>query len=346
MLKITKNIVFSYSTRPKIIAEISGNHNGSFKKMKQLIMAAKRSGADLVKIQTYEPKDITFKEVKKHFNLKGGLWKNLDLWKLYKKASTPFNWHSRIFKFAKKNNIILFSSPFSIRAVDLLETLKCPIYKIASLEITDFRLVKKIAKTGKPIIISCGASKLTELRKTIKLINKYHNKIVIMYCRTSYPLVENLSNLDTILNIKKLFKNNFIGYSDHTNKNTTSLISAILGAKVIEKHFIIDNKKTYDSKFSIKPKQLSDLKKHLNSNYDIIGYKKPYLLKDELTKRDYRRSIYAKKDIKKGNKFTSDNIISLRPRVGICSSKYFKLINRKSKKNYLKNSPISKNEVL
>ena len=340
-LKLTDKLLISEKSRPLVVAEISANHCGIKKRFLKHILLAKKSGADLVKIQTYEEKDISInlKNLNKNYNLKNN-------YRIYKKTKTPFSWHKDAFKFAKKNNIVLFSSPFSIRAVDLLETLKCPIYKIASLEITDFRLVKKIAKTGKPIIISCGASTLNELKETIKLVNKYHNKIVIMYCRTSYPLVENLSNLNTILNIKKIFKNNFIGYSDHTNKNTTSLISAILGAKIIEKHFIIDNKKTYDSKFSIKPKQLSDLKKHLNFNYDIIGYRKPYLLKDELSKRNYRRSIYAKKNIKKGNKFTFDNIVSLRPRTGICSSKYFKLINKKSKKNYLKNSPISKNEIL
>ena len=340
-IRINNKITISQNSKTLIIAEISANHNGNKKRFIEHILRAKKSGADLVKIQSYEENDISLdlRKLKKNFNLNNN-------YEVYKKTKTPYEWHKEAFEVAKKNNIVLFSSPFSIKSVELLEKLKCPIYKIASLEITDFALIKKIAQTQKPIIMSCGASHMEEVKAAVKIINKYHNKLIILYCRTSYPLKEKLANLSTISDLKNKFKNNFIGYSDHTNDNNTSIIASILGAKIIEKHFIIDNKKTFDSKFSIKPKQLLELQNILKKDHEIIGNKKPYLLKDELLKRSYRRSLYAKHNIKVGDKFTIKNIVSLRPKIGLCSSKYFKLINKISKKRYLKNSPISTNEVL
>ena len=340
-LKITDKVFISEKSRPLVVAEISANHCGDKKRFLKHILLARQSGADLVKIQSYEENDISIdlNKLNKNYNLKNNH-------RIYKRSKTLYSWHEEAFKFAKKNNIILFSSPFCIRSVELLESLNCPIYKIASLEITNLALIKKVAQTYKPIIMSCGASHFKEVKTAVNLINKYHNKVVILYCRTSYPLDEKLSNLSTITDLKNKFKNNFIGYSDHTNENNTSIIASILGAKVIEKHFIIDNKKTFDSKFSIKPKQLLELQNILKKNHEIVGNKKPYLLKDELLKRNYRRSLYAKKNIEVEEKFTTKNVVSLRPKIGLCSSKYFKLINKISKKRYLKNSPLSMNEVL
>ena len=340
-LKITDEFFLTKETSPLVVAEISANHCGNKSRFLKHILEAKKNGADLVKIQSYEENDISMNlsKLSKNYKLKNNH-------KIYSKSKTPYSWHHDAFKLARKYKITLFSSPFSLQSVELLEKLNCPIYKIASLEITDFGLIKKVAQTYKPIIISCGASYIKELKAALKLINKYHNKVILMYCRTSYPLDEKLSNLSSILKMKKVFKKNYIGYSDHTNNIDTSLVAGILGAKIIEKHFVIDNKKTYDSEFSIKPKQLIDLKKKLKQNCEIIGYQEPYLLKDELLKRKYRRSIYAKQNINKGEKFTNKNIISLRPKIGMCSSKYIRLINKLSKRNYKKNSPINNNEIL
>ena len=340
-LRISKEIIISDSSRTLLVAEISANHCGSKKRFFEHIIKAKKFGADLVKIQTYEENDISanLRDLKKDYKLKNNF-------NIYKKSKTNFSWHKEAFDLARKKKIILFSSPFSLRSVDLLESLSCPIYKIASLELTDYSLIERIAKTKKPIIISTGASYIDEVQKALKVINKYHNKIIILYCRSTYPLKKEDSNLSTIQIFKKKFKKNFIGYSDHTGDNTTSLIASNLGAKIIEKHFIIDHRKTYDSSFSIKTKQLLSLKKDLIKNHEIIGYKKHYLLKDEKNKRKYRRSLFAIRDIKVGEKFTEKNIVSLRPKIGVCASKYLRLLNKKSKRRYLKNHPINKNEIL
>ena len=343
MLKITKNIIFSYSTRPKIIAEISANHNGSLKKMKQSIMAAKRSGADLVKIQTYEPEDITFKDVKKHFNLKSGLWKNLDLWKLYKKASTPFNWHSKIFKFAKKNNIILFSTPFSTRAVDLLEKEKVALYKIASFEITDLKLINYVAKTKKPIILSTGVASIKDIKNSIKIIKKYHNKIIILHCVSGYPTPIEKANIKRINYLRKKFPKNYIGLSDHTSGISSSLAASALNSVLIEKHFKLKGEKSVDAKFSIDEKDLMLLRKFSEEIYLSNKFIKNKITKDSLK---LRRSIFAKKNIKKGEKINKENIVCLRPKVGICASNYYKILNKKVNKSINKNNPIKKIDLI
>lgn len=335
-ININNRIKINKNSKPLIIAEISANHLGDKKRFIKHIKSAKNCGADLVKIQTYEETDISL-------NIENKKYKNV--FNVYKKAKTPFKWHKEAFKFAKKNKITLFSSPFSIRAVDLLESLDCPIYKIASLEITNFQLIEKISKTKKPIIMSIGASNIDEIKRALKLINKYHNNVILLYCVSAYPSKESDMNIKSIIYLKKKFKNNFIGLSDHTNSIDSSLVASVYGAKVIEKHFIIDNKKTYDSEFSILPNQLTLLTKKIDLYKLILGSYKHTIKNNELDKRKYRRSFYAKKKIKKGEKFNDDNITSLRPNLGVCASKYFVLIKKKSKKNYDKFDPISKNEV-
>ena len=335
-ININNKIKIDNKSKTLIIAEISANHLGNKKRFIEHIKKASSCGADLVKIQSYEENDISL-------NINNKRYKNV--FNIYKKAKTPFKWHKEAFNFAVRNKITLFSSPFSIRAVDLLESLNCPIYKIASLEITNFQLIERISLTNKPIIMSIGASNINEVRQALKVINKYHNKVILLYCVSAYPSKESDMNIKSIEYLKKKFKKNFIGLSDHTNSIDSSLVASLCGAKIIEKHFIIDNKKTYDSEFSILPKQLSLLSKNIEKYKLILGTSKHSIKKKELDKRRYRRSFYAKKNIKKGEKFNDQNIISLRPNIGLCASKYFHLINKKSKKNYKKFSPISKNEI-
>ena len=198
MIKINKDVTFSYTEKPKIIAEISGNHSGSKKKFLKLIKSAFLNGADLVKIQTYEPDDITLNNKNNNFKIKRGIWKNKYLWDLYKKACTPFKWHADAFKIAKKFNKILFSSPFSIRAVNFLESFNVPLYKISSFEITDYKLIKYIASKKKPIIISTGMASLREIKQAIKIINQFHNKIIILHCVSGYPTKLKDTNLNKI----------------------------------------------------------------------------------------------------------------------------------------------------
>ena len=180
--------------------------------------------------------------------------------------------------------------------------------------------------------MSCGTAYIEEVLEAVNIVNRYHNKLILMYCRSSYPLKEKNSNLSTINFLSKKFPKNIIGYSDHTNSSNTSRVACILGAKIIEKHFIVDDKKTYDSDFSIKPNEFKKLKKEIINDFKIIGYKKPYILMDEKIRRKYRRSIYAIKNIRAGEKFTEKNITTLRPKIGLCSSKYFQIINKFSKR--------------
>mgnify|MGYP001269849602 CR=1 FL=1 len=208
---------FKKIKRPLIITEISGNHNGSKKSFLEHIKVAAKNGADMIKIQTYEPRDITLKKFDKNFKIQSGTWKGQYLWELYKKAHTPFSWHKDAFKLARKLKIPIFSSPFSKRAVDLLERLNVKLYKIASFEITDLELVEYIAKKKKPVIISTGMASLAEIKRAINCIKKYNNKITILYCVSGYPSKEEDINLNTLKKFKKLFKKNKIGLSDHTN---------------------------------------------------------------------------------------------------------------------------------
>lgn len=340
MIKISKNLKISYDSEPKIIAEISGNHGGNKKRFLNLIKSACMNGADLIKIQTYEPQDITLNDKSKNFLIKDGIWKNKTLWNLYKKACTPFKWHNDAFKIAKKYNKVIFSSPFSVRAVDKLESLGCKLYKIASFEITDLKLINYIASKKKPIIMSTGMASEKEIKLALKEIRKFHNKIIIMHCVSSYPTNLDEIKLYKINQLKKKFKSSMIGLSDHTNGITSSLISLAFGVVAIEKHFKINNKiKTADSRFSITPSDLKSLKK--KSLQIFNSFKKKEITGEKISYK-LRRSIFAKKNILKNTKLTKENIDTYRPFIGICASKYFKVLGKKINRNLRSGDPIFK----
>jgi len=333
MIKINKDIIFSYNKRPVVIAEISGNHGGNKNKFLKLIKSAYLNGADLVKIQTYEPKDITLRKKKNSFKIKKGIWKNKYLWDLYEKACTPFEWHDEAFQIAKKFKKILFSSPFSIRAVDFLESFNVPIYKIASFEITDHKLIKYIASKKKPIIISTGMASIKEINKAIQTINKYHNKIIIMHCVSNYPTKLEDTELSNISSLKKIFKNNLVGLSDHTDDIYSSLASVPLNVVAIEKHFKINRKKTLDSNFSILPEQLKSLKQNVILIHKSLNKKNKNNQKINI---NLRRSIFATQNINKNEKLTKKNIDTFRPNIGISSEYFFKIIGKKTRKKIKK----------
>ena len=338
MIKINNKLVFSYNKPPIIIAEISGNHAGSKKRFLKLIQSACLNGADLIKIQTYEPDDITLNLKKNNFKIKNGIWKNKFLWDLYKDACTPYKWHKDAFRIAKKYKKILFSSPFSKRGVDYLEKLGVKIYKIASFEITDLNLVDYIGSKKKPIIISTGMSNFKEIKNAIKIIKKYHNKIIILHCVSNYPTKLEDTNLKRIKFLKKEFKEYLIGISDHTKNIYSSIASIPLDVVAIEKHYNIDDKKTPDSEFSIKPQLLKELKNASEKIFESLKKNKnSKILKKNI---HYRRSIFAKKNIKKNHKLTRDDIITYRPSIGIGSENFFRILGKKINKNIGKNRPI------
>ena len=338
MKNINKTLNFTYKKPPLIIAEISGNHNGNKSRFLKLIKQACNSNADLIKIQTYEPNDITLPKKNNKFEINKGIWKGKNYYNLYKKACTPYSWHKDAFKLAKKYKKIIFSSPFSIRAVDFLEKFNVPVYKIASFEITDYKLIDYIASKKKPIIISTGMAKLNEIQNAIKIIEKYHKKIIILHCVSNYPTKIEDTCLNKINFLKKKFKNYKIGLSDHSNNIYSSIASVPLGVCAIEKHFNIDNKKTPDSSFSINPKMLKDLKEITRKIFISLNTKSKIKILRKNIK--FRRSIFTKVDVYKNEKISYDNVVSLRPLIGIGSEKIFKIIGKKVNKKIQKNSPI------
>ena len=244
-------------TPPYFVAEISANHCGEFKTAKKLIKTAKINGADAVKLQTYTPDTMTIKSNKKYFRVKKGLWKGYRLWDLYNKAHTPLSWHKELFLYAKKLGITIFSTPFDETAVTFLEKLNCPIYKISSFEMTDLPLIKRVALTKKPLIISTGLSSLKEIDETFKVAKRYGAKdITLLYCVSNYPAKNTDFNINNIKILKEKF-NCRVGLSDHSLDNKIAFASIAAGAEVIEKHIALDGQKRgLDIKFSLKGKIL------------------------------------------------------------------------------------------
>ena len=346
-IKISNNILVGHKQRPIIVAEISGNHEGSKKKFLEHIVRAKKAGADMVKIQTYEASDITIKSYKKNFLVSEGIWKKKALWDLYEEAHTPFSWHADAFRLGRKLKIPIFSTPFSERSLNFLSKFNPPIYKIASFEITDVSLIKSIAQKNKPIIISTGLSNFSEIDNAIKIVKKYHKKIIILYCVSGYPTPEKESNISTVITFQKKYKNFLIGISDHTNDINSSLAAVALGAKVIEKHFKISDKiKSLDSKFSINFNQLKELKIKSEKIFFTLGKPKLKIKNSEKKIFFLRRSIFAKKDVFVNNRLTKKNIITKRPKIGIGAEYYFKILGKKIKKNIKKNQPIYKKDLI
>jgi len=327
---------------PYLIAEISANHNGSLTRAKKLIKCAKDNCADAVKLQTYTPDSMTMKSNKKYFKITKGIWKGNNLWNLYNKAKTPYEWHKELFNYAKKIGILCFSTPFDENAVDLLEKLKCPIYKVASFEMTDIPLIKKIAKTKKPMIISTGLANLNEIKTTFDIARKNGAKdITLLYCVSNYPSKLSDFNLNNIKILKEKFKCK-IGLSDHSTDMKVAIAAIASGAEVIEKHIALKNqKKGFDLKFSIKGNEIKKLKKIMNETYGMVRKFNFYNNKSDKINLNSRRSIFVVKKIKKDEKFSKLNIKRIRPGYGVAPKYYEKIIGKKSLKNLSPGTPFS-----
>ena len=328
---------------PFFVAEISANHNGSLLHAKKLIKIAKKYGADAVKLQTYIPDTLTIKSNKLDFKIKGGLWNGRTLWDLYKKAQTPFEWHEELFNYAKKIKITCFSTPFDESAVDLLENLNCPFYKVASFEMNHIPLIKKIAQTKKPIIISTGMANLKEIDLAYKTAkNNGAKEIILLYCVSNYPSKIFDFNFNNIKILKERY-NCRVGFSDHSTDNKVVAAAIATGAEVIEKHIALEGqKKGFDLAFSLKGKEIKHYVQVIKDTSLMMGKEYFFRNKSELNSRQFRRSIYAVKDIKKNEKFTKDNIKVIRPGYGIEPYFYEKIINRLSPVNINKQTPLKK----
>ena len=331
---------------PYFIAEISANHCGKISIAKKLIKCAKLNGADAVKLQTFTDDTMTLKSNKKYFKVNKGLWKGYTLWDLYDEAHTPLSWHKSLFDYAKKIGITIFSTPFDETAVIFLEKLNCPMYKIASFEMTDLPLIKKIASTKKPIIISTGMASLKEIDLTYKTAKKYGaNDITLLYCVSNYPAKNSDFNINNIKILKKKY-NCRVGLSDHSLDQNVAITSIGAGAEIIEKHIALEKqKKGLDIKFSLKGKEIRKFKNAINSAYELLGKKIFFRNKSEKKSTMFRRSIFVCSNISKGEKFTKENIRRIRPGNGLEPKFYEKLIGRRAKKNLQKGNPLTTEDI-
>tara|TARA_B100001989_G_C24538699_1_gene466170 strand:- start:915 stop:1955 length:1041 start_codon:yes stop_codon:yes gene_type:complete len=311
---------------PYIIAELSANHGGDISRAKKSIKAAKDAGASAVKLQTYTPDTMTLNSKKEDFLIKEGLWAGYSLYELYREACTPFEWHKELFDFARDIGITIFSSPFDETAIDLLEELKTPAYKIASFEITDLPLIKYAALKHKPMLISTGLANLNEVEQAVNCIREQGNdKILLFHCISSYPAKLSDYQLGDIPFLKEKY-NLDVGLSDHTISNQAAVLATALGASAIEKHFKLDNKDCGpDSSFSILPSQLKRLIKECNTAFNATRMKGLERPQSERNNSKYRRSIYFIKDLPKGHIITQFDIKKVRPGYGL-PPKFYELI--------------------
>lgn len=319
-----------------IIAELSANHNGDLKNALDTIKAAKDIGANAIKLQTYTSDTMTLNCKKDDFMVKGGtLWDGKSLYELYQGASTPWNWHKELFDYARSIGIDIFSTPFDKTAVDFLEQFSPSAYKIASFEISDYELIRYTASKGKPIIISTGIASINEIQDAVDICRSVgNNNIILLKCTSAYPAPLEDANLKTIPNLAETF-NVISGFSDHTIGSTAPLAAVALGAKVIEKHFILDKSiGGPDADFSMDKQEFSEMIKAVRDAEKLLG-KVDYSMSPKKKKsRQFARSLYVAKDIKKGEIFTEENIRSVRPGYGL-HPKYLKdILGKKSEKDY------------
>jgi len=341
VIKIQNHII-SNEFPPYIIAELSANHNGSIDRAFRSIKAAKDSGANAVKIQTYTADTMTIKSNRNEFKIDGGLWDGYDLYSLYKWAETPYDWHKPLFDYAEEVGITIFSTPFDETAVDLLENLDSPAYKIASFEMTDLPLVKLVAQTKKPMIISTGMANMDEINEVIETSRQNGcQDLILLHCISSYPAPVDESNLRTIPDLADRF-GVLSGLSDHTMGTTVAVAATAVGACMIEKHFTLSRAdKGPDSDFSLEPSELKRLCEETIIAHKSLGLAS-YELKDaERAGLKFRRSLYAIRDIKKGEEFTKQNIRSIRPSNGLPPRYYENILGTESPMGIKSGTPLN-----
>ncbi|WP_461255403.1 pseudaminic acid synthase [Treponema sp. R80B11-R83G3] len=341
--------MFKELTKPFIIAEMSGNHNQSLERALAIVESAAKTGVDALKIQTYTPDTITINSDRDEFKIKdnNSLWKEETLYSLYSKAYTPWDWDKPIFDKCAELGIIGFSTPFDFSAVDFLEKLNAPFYKIASFENYDLPLLKYTAKTGKPVIMSTGMIQLEELKESVNVLKENGcPEVVLLKCTSTYPAVPKNTNLLTITDMQKQFPDCVIGLSDHTLGTAVSVASIALGAKVIEKHFTLSRAEGgVDSAFSMEPSEMKDLVNDVNMAYQSLGNVFYGPTEAEIPSLKFRRSLYVVKDIKKGELFTPENVRSIRPANGLSTEMYNDVLSKKSAVDIRAGVPLDKGMI-
>ena len=331
----------SENHKPYVIAEISANHNGSIERAKQSIEMAAKAGVDAIKIQTYNADTMTIDCDSDDFIVKGGLWNGYKLYDLYNEAQTPYDWHKELFDFASKVGVTLFSTPFDESAVDLLESLKAPAYKIASFELTDLPLISYVAKLKKPMLMSTGMASQDEISEALECARSAGcNSLLLFHCISSYPAPIEQANLRSIQKLKKEFGIT-VGLSDHTIGNVAATTAVALGASAIEKHFTISRSdKGPDSEFSIEPDELKDLVKEVNEAWLSLGRDELIRPKSEDNSRVFRRSLYFVNDLKSGSIIKSDDVRRIRPGFGIAPKFFNDVVGKVTVRDIKRGQPV------
>ena len=330
-----------------IVAELSANHNQSKQIAIDTIRAAKKAGADAIKLQTYTPDTLTINSGKKDFIINNGsIWDGQNYYDLYKAAYTPWEWHKKLYQVAKEENLICFSSPFDFTAVDFLEELNNPIYKIASFEITDIPLIKYVASKMKPVILSTGIATKSDIELAIKTIRAAGNEnITLLKCTSSYPAPLSESNLTMIDQLRKDFSVR-VGLSDHTEGYIAPVVAVSLGAKLIEKHFILDKEiGGPDASFSLDFGEFKNMVNHVRDAERTIGVKSYDLTQKQIKGRDFSRSLYVVEDVKVGDKITIKNVKSIRPGFGLHPKYLDKVLGKRFNKNLVKGTRLEMNHI-
>lgn len=331
---------------PYVIAEMSANHNGNVETAFKIIEEAKKAGADAIKMQTYTADTLTLNCNLPDFQITDGLWAGRTLYELYEWAHTPWDWHKPLFHHARKLGITIFSSPFDTTAIDLLEDLNAPAYKIASFEAVDLPLIKYAASTGKPIIISTGMADAEEIAEAIEAAREGGCKqLAILHCVSGYPAPAEDYNLRTIPDMIERF-GLVTGLSDHTLDNATAITSVALGASIIEKHFTLDrNGGGPDDSFSLEPEEMAALCRACCTAWAAMGRVDYERKSSEQGNLKFRRSLYFTKDLKSGELITSDAVRSVRPGYGVAPKHLYQILGKKMNRDAKKNTPVSHNDL-
>lgn len=330
-----------------IIAEMSANHAGELSRAIEIIHAAKESGADCIKIQTYTPDTITIDSDKEYFQIKSGTWKGENLYNLYGKAYTPWEWQGRLKEETEKLGMHFLSTPFDNTAVDFLESLNVDFYKIASFELVDIPLIKYVASKGKPIIMSTGMGTLGEIEEAVNAVQAQNNHdLCLLKCSSAYPAVPNDMNLRTIKHLEDTFGLP-VGLSDHSLGSVAAVTAVALGAKIIEKHFCISRKvKNPDASFSMEPDEFKNMVYDIRAAEGAIGKISYSLSESEMSSLDCRKSIFAVKDIKKGEILNKENIRVIRPAYGLAPKNFEGILGKKAVKDIERGTPMEWSMIL